>query len=285
VNTTYSLLAIAGNYFQDYIDAETGLKLKLSTLQAQDLNPDEPEQSRLLQMYDDVAVVSIKGSLTNSDSYWNRFFGAISYSEIREALIQATEAEAQVIVLDIDSPGGSVKGMSDTANLISTLPMKTISFTSGMMCSAGYFLGCQADDIYADSMSEVGSIGVVAELFDRTKMLKDIGIKPIRFRSGPLKAVGSPNHTLSKEETKYLQDKIMTYAESFFTLVSDARGIPRQVLDTYGITSGRTFIGVEAQQVGLVDGVKTFDEIMLNAFSLAEKRVDKPQSNGLFSNY
>lgn len=275
------ILAIAESNFDDFYTMEEALQARLATLSAQD-TPGEEEQSRLLSVYDNVAVVDIKGSLTNRESYWNRFFGAVAYSEIKHAIIQAVESDAQALVLDIDSPGGSVNGMSEIGEFISNLQIPTFSYSSGSMCSAAYFIGAQSDKVYAGDFSTIGSVGVVAEVYDRTKMLADIGVKFIRFRSGPLKAVGSPNHKLTKEETAYLQAQVDLYGNKFYNIVSAARGMPVSVMETYGITTGKTFIGDEALRVNLIDGIKTFDEVMLEAFSLAEKRVvDKNVGNGI----
>ncbi len=279
----YQTLAITEASFAKFIELELAFENKLATLTASDFGrEDEEDQSRLLTMYDNVGVIEVKGMMVNTDSFWNRIFGRVSYNEIRAASIQAVERGSNVIVYDYDTPGGNVNGMSDTANLISSLEPHTISFTSGSMASAGYFLGSQSDDVYADTFAEVGSVGIVAKIYDRSKMLDNIGIKPMRFRSGDLKAVGDPDFKMSAKEKTYIQGKIDNYGNKFFSIVSDARGMPLQALEKAGITSGRTFIGEEALEVNLVDANKSFDEVMLQAFTLAKKAVDKRTTSGLF---
>jgi protease-4 len=278
ITKSYKILAIDGAHFADYVAAEDALQKKLASLGG-DAEPEE-EQSRLLQWADDVAVIAIKGRLTNSDSWYNRYFGMLAYSEIRDAILQAVDADASAILFDHDSPGGSVDGMADTAELIASLDIPTVSFTSSSMMSADYFLASQSDYIYADSFADVGSVGVIVKLYDRTKMLADMGIKPVRFRSGELKAAGDGDFKLSKKEEDYIKDKVMNLAGKFYSIVSAARGMPRETLDALGITSGRTYIGEEALEVNLIDGLKTFDQSMLKAFDVA-KKVDKQGRFGL----
>jgi signal peptide peptidase SppA len=274
----HQILAIAESSFIRFVNMEAALDLKLMEACSTDV---EEEGSRLLSIHDNVALIEIKGMLVNRDSWLNRYFGAISYNEIRQACIEAMEAGASAVVFNIDSPGGNVAGLADTANLISNMGVKTLSFTSSAMCSAAYFLGCQTDKVYADTFAEVGSVGVVVKMYDRSKHLADMGIKPLRFRSGKLKAVGDPDFKMSKEELNYVQDKVLKYASKFYDIVSDARGMPLPVMEKAGITSGKTFIGEEAKDVNLVDGIHTFDEVMLKAFTLA-KEVDKDVTNSLF---
>lgn len=281
------MLALAESYFSKYIESVGMLRDKLASAPVSEIqaasryDEDEEETSRLLTMSEDVAVIEVKGALTNSsDSFWNWIFGLVSYNDIRAASMQAVEAGAKVIMFYYASPGGAVSGLADAGSFISNLPVPTITFTSASMASAAYFLGSQSDYVYADSFAEVGSIGVIVKLYDRSEMLKNAGVTPVRFRSGKLKAAGDGDFKLTKEEKDYIQSKVEIYANKFFNIVSDARGIPMSYMESSGITSGRTYIGEEAMAVNLVDSIKTFDEAMLKAYQLA-KEVDNGKGNGL----
>lgn len=276
------ILAIDESHFVKFIEAEKAMMDKLMTLDARSISGEEDETSRLLQMIDKVGLINISGMLVNDDNYWNRYYGRVSYNEIREAIIDGIEAGANTFVFNIDSPGGRVSGLSDIAEFMSKLPQKTFSFTSSRMASAAYFLGSQTNKVYADSFSEVGSVGVIVKMYDRSKMLADMGVKPIRFRSGKLKAAGDGDFKLTKEESNYIEGQVKNYAGKFYQIVSDARGIPLQLLEKTGVTSGRTFIGQEAMDVNLVDKIKSFDQVMQEAFQVS-KKVDKGFNNGVFS--
>jgi len=288
INQSYSILAIEAASFYNFVHAEDLMLQKIMSMDPKimagydDDDDDEEEKiSRLLQMHEGVAVISIDGMLTNSNSWINRWFGMVSYDEIRIACLQAIDQGAKAALFRISSPGGNVEGLADTANLISNMPMETIAFTSSRMMSAAYFLGSQCDNLYCDSFADVGSIGVIIKLYDRSGMLADMKVKPMRFRSGPLKATGDGDFKLSAEEMKYIQEKVTITANKFFDIVSEARGMPREVLDKLEITSGRTYIGEEALGVNLVDSIKTFDESMLKAYDIV-KKVDNSNNTRLF---
>lgn len=283
---SYRLLAIAENHFADYIEAEAFMQDKILSMSAQELqlmgmDDDEEEDSRILQMAGNIGIIHVKGRLTNTDSWLNRYFGFTSYNEIRLASMQAIQNGANVAFYNHDSPGGTVSGMADTANFISNMPIPTISFTSSAMMSADYFLASQTDYTYADEFSEVGSVGAIIKTYDRSKMLASMGIVPRRHRSGDLKASGDPDFKLTAKEEAYINEKVMSVANKFYNIVSEARGMSVEYMKSLGITDGGTYSGDEALAVNLIDGLKTFDESMLKALDLA-KKVDKRDKYSLF---
>jgi len=278
----YNILAVASSHEDSFANIQASINTKIMSLTPEMLSSEqEEEQSHLLAINGNVAVIDISGVLTERYSFWNRYFGAVSYPEIKEATQQAVEKGVGCIVYNYSTPGGSVRGMHDCASMISSLKIPTISFTGSMMCSAGYFLGCQGKHVYSDSFAEVGSVGVVIKITERSKYMKDLGIKPERFRSGDLKASGDPDFALTDKERTHITEQVNTYASKFYNIVSDARGIPLPILEKTGITSGRTFIGEEALKVNLVDGMKSFDQVILKAYGLAKNYIDKNKPNGL----
>jgi signal peptide peptidase SppA len=282
---SYDILALAPGTEVKFIEAELAIDVKIASMSPAKARAataaEEEEPSHLLQMADNVGIISVHGGLTNRNSFWNRYCGMVAYDEIRQAIIEAVDNGAMSILFDYNTPGGKVSGMADVAEFISSLDVATISFSAGAMASAGYFLGCQSDNVYCDDFAEVGSIGVIVKTYDRSKMLAERGIKPIRFRSGDLKGAGDSDFKMSAKEKAYIQEKVDTFAGKFYNIVSEARGMTPKMMDERDITSGRTFIGQEAVVAQLVDAQKTFDESMLQAYNLAEKAVDKAEKSRL----
>src|SRR5690606_26803722 len=98
------------------------MQAKLAVYDDWDQDKDDKPDSEILQIEGSVGIISIKGTLVNSDSLFNKYFGLISYNSIRTALIEAaTRADVQTILLDIDSPGGAVNGVVDATELIGTI--------------------------------------------------------------------------------------------------------------------------------------------------------------------
>jgi signal peptide peptidase SppA len=213
----------------------------------------------------DVGIVAIKGSLTNRDAWYNRYLGITSYADIRNALMYAAQdAGVKAIVLDIDSGGGAVSGVADAGNLIKLVDkgIKPVyAFTDGAMCSAAYWLGCSAREVYSSNVSTVGSIGVIATHMEYSKALKEAGVGVTVVRAGEYKALANSVEPLSDKAKTQLQNQLNAAYGVFLEHVADCRKTTVNLCDA-NMAQGREFFGKEALAAGLVDGIETFDSMM-----------------------
>lgn len=269
-----------------YIESITYLMECEPSKRADYLDPeDEQDCPDIYERQGNIGVISIKGPLTSASSWMDMFTGAVSYPTIREALIHAAEdPEAKSIVLDITSGGGAVSGCNDTAALIQTIDAKVKpvhTFGGGVMCSAAYWLGSSARSITIDSTSEVGSVGVLAVHKEMSRLLDKEGITATVIRSGKYKALGSPYESLSDTAKEVLQAQVDQLAGIFTEHVAGCRKKSMaQVEATMG--AGRVFIGQSAVDIGLVDGVTTFDSFMsevITPIDISEKRPQYPSNS------
>jgi len=222
----------------------------------------DDDQSRLLSVTEGVGTVKVHGSLTSTDSPWNALFGMTSYNEIRNGIIEAIENEDVTrIILDVDTPGGDAKGVSDLSDFITVARQhKSIdSFISGSAFSAGYWIASATDKLYGPKMSESGSIGVIAVLMNYSKAMKDAGYEVTVFRGGKYKALGNPYEKLTDTAKKIYQKKIDAMEGFFLDAVSENRSIPRNKVKSQ-VGEGLTFFAEESVQNGLMDEVITFDQ-------------------------
>ena len=234
----------------------------------------------------EVGIVSIKGPLTNRDAWYNRYLGVTSYADVRHALLYAAnQSEIKAIVLDVDSGGGAVSGVADAGNLIRLIDenVKPVySFTDGAMCSAAYWLGCSAREIYSSNVSTVGSIGVIATHMEYSKALKDAGIGVTVVRAGEYKALANSVEPLSDKAKTQLQNQLNAAYSVFLEHVADCRNTTVNLCDA-NMAQGREFFGKEALAAGLVDGIETFDSMMNR---VASKLLDNEKySNNNLGNY
>lgn len=231
-----------------------------------------PEEDRefgdmdyMVDLIDGLAVVSISGTLTNRDSPWNKYFGRVSYNEIRSAALEAANhPDTKSILLAVDSPGGAVTGLQETAKLLETIDQKVMpvyTHSGTVMASGGYWLGSVGREVYASELAEVGSIGVITVHQEITKMLEDHGIKSTVIRKGKFKALGGPYEKLSPEARAEIEKDMDFIYEVFTKAVSDHRGIPQQIIkDT--AAEGQVFFAEAGKAVGLIDDVSTYDEVV-----------------------
>jgi signal peptide peptidase SppA len=228
-------------------------------------NTEEEDLPLLLEIQGEVGVVSIKGSLVNSDSPWLRYFGMTGYPEVRAAMIAAAKHEGiKSIVLDIASGGGAVSGVADTASLISMVDRQVkpvYAITDGGMASAAYWLGASAREIYASGTAMVGSIGVIATVLEYSKALANEGVGVNVIRSGKYKALVNSVEPMSDVARTQLQAQLNAVYDIFIAHVADGRRTTVSTADSK-MGQGREFIGQMAVEAGLVDAIETFDSLM-----------------------
>lgn len=228
--------------------------------------PVKPEDlPYLFEAHGDIGVVSIKGPMTNATSYYDRYDKAATYPAIREALVHAaTDSKVKVILLDIDSGGGAVSGVADTATLVRTINdnvKPVVAFSEGSMFSAAYWVGSGAGQVFASKSAGVGSIGVIGTHMEVSKMYEDMGIKATVIRSGKYKALANRFEPLTDEARAQIQEGMDAAYGVFVQHVADMRAVAYNVADTK-MAQGREFYGEAALTAGLVDGIATFDSVM-----------------------
>ena len=184
--------------------------------------------------------------------------------------IAATPASA--VVLRIDSPGGEAAGATYAHRKLRQLRAKykvpLYAYANEMAASAAYELACAADEIWLPDTGTVGSIGVIATLFDRTEQNKRTGFNVELVTSGARKADNHADRVITDEVRERIQDRVMSLAEIFWGVVAKARGVtPKAVA---ALEAG-VFIGQDAVDVGIADGVASWDRFLrMVASSLAQ---------------
>jgi len=170
----YELWAGTEQSLEAYNAAVTRAELKADGMQWQQSDPEA--LPHLLDIQGDVGIISIKGSLTNDDSFMSMLRGATSYNDIRHAVVAAaTNPDVKAILLDIDSGGGAVNGVMDTSKLIRMVHdnLKPVTaYGSGSLYSGAYWLGMAAGSVYAGETTGVGSIGVIAAHMERMSIIQ-----------------------------------------------------------------------------------------------------------------
>lgn len=229
-----------------------------------DPNAQQPAP-RLFSKQGSVGVISISGSLVNSSSWVNEYLNRAGYPEIRDALIHAaSNPDIKAIALDIKSGGGAVSGVSDTADLISTIDAQVkpvYAYSDGMIASAAYWLGSSARSLDIGKVAEAGSIGVLVVHQENSKMLEEAGITTTVIRSGKFKAQGLSVEALSTLGKETLQAQVDHLNSMFVDHVASARGTSAAQVESK-MGQGRVFIGQQAVDAGLADSVSNFDAFM-----------------------
>jgi signal peptide peptidase SppA len=212
--------------------------------------PKLASESPLLSVEDGIGVVAIEGPILRKPDLFARiFFGATSSEDIGEAIREAAgRDDIKAVFLNIDSPGGTVAGTPELANAVAALDKKkpVYAFSSGLMCSAAYWVASQARAIYATPSAQVGSIGVVQAVLDNSAALDKAGIKVEVFSVGKYKAMGAPGTPLTDDQRELISSNLAEIAGEFHAAVlAKGRAIPAEAME------GQTFSGKQAQRHNL----------------------------------
>lgn len=209
-----------------------------------------------------IAVIPIVGSMSHRSTGIEAMSGMTSYSTLQKQFEAAfNDPNVGSILMDIDSPGGSVAGAFDFRDyLMSKKGTKPVyALARDAMCSAAYLIGSTADKVYATQTARVGSIGVVAMHTDASGKMEKEGLKPTFISAGKFKTAGNPYEKLEGEKLKYLQDSIEESYGMFINAVADARGIDKKVIRD---TEARVYGGKKAVEIGLADGIRTYESVL-----------------------
>lgn len=239
-----------------------GDKLDLKKIEARILAFDGPAPKSSYDIVNGSAIIPIRGVLSNNPSAFERiFFDAVSMSKIRDDVKAAIDDPAVTqVVLDIDSPGGTMAGTQETARMIHGMRgnKKIIAHSSGMMASAAYYIGAAADKIYLSGDNVMaGSIGTIYRHIDQSKQNEAEGLTVTEFVSGKFKNAFSENQPLNKERSEYIQAIVDKSFETFAADLCVFRGIKQEQTG-----QGRVFLGKDAIEAGLVDGFASLEDIV-----------------------
>jgi signal peptide peptidase SppA len=167
------------------------------------------------------------------------------------------------VLIDVDSPGGSVYGIQELANEIyqarSQKPI--VAIANSLAASAAYWIGSAASEFYITPGGEAGSIGVFAAHQDQSKKLENEGVKTTLIHAGRYKVEGSPYGPLEDDAKAHMQARIDAYYGAFTRAVAKHRGTDVETVRSR-MGEGRTYGASDAKAAGMVDDIATFDQVL-----------------------
>lgn len=221
----------------------------------------------LLRTANGVATITISGVIGRRLSWMEKAcMDCTDTIDISDALDRAThDTTVREIMLDVDTPGGSVTGIPELGAKIALINERIVTVkarTAEQICSAGYWLVAGCEEITATQTSDVGSIGVYSAFLDTSLMYAAAGAKMEVFAAGKYKGQGMDGTSLSGDMKKLIQsevDQIAAWFKSFVTEQRAKRGAKIEA-DTM---EGQSFMGEEALARGLVDRLEQYEPAAL----------------------
>ena len=208
-----------------------------------------------------VSVIDIRGTLTKRGSSLS---DAGSMTRIRQAIRDAaSNPDVSSIVLRIDSPGGTTAGTADLAAEVAAAKSKkpVYAYVEDLAASAAYWVASQATKVYANAQTAlVGSIGTYMAVYDYSRAAANAGVEAVVIRSTPLKGAGFEGDKITDAQKAAWQEMVDGLQMQFNAAVMQGRGMSSEAVAA--VATGRVFNASEALRLGLIDGVKSFDETL-----------------------
>jgi len=177
--------------------------------------------------------------------------------EIIDLLMQAEEdKQLQAIIIRINSPGGAVGPTQEIYEEIQRIDKKKPIYASfgGIAASGGYYLGAATRKIWSSAGTLTGSIGVIMEFMDLSKLYEFAKVSPQTVKAGRYKDAGNPSRSLTEEEKIMMNKLIGGVHEQFINDILKRRK-DKIKGDIRELAQGQIFSGETAREFGLVDEI------------------------------
>jgi len=215
-----------------------------------------------MEIRGNVAIVPVSGPLMKGATGFEKWaFGIASHDDIASDLLAAKQAGISKVVMNMNSPGGTVMGTPELADLVAKLVrggMTIFDFTQQVKASAAEYITAAASGRFGTKSCMCGSIGTILETVDASKFFESIGIQYNVFASGKFKAMGHPAKPLTPEQTQWIEEFVAQRATEFKMHMSSYR--PRIKSEAM---EGQIFTGEDAVKVGLLTAnANSLDEVV-----------------------
>lgn len=216
------------------------------------------DNTRAVEMRGNIAVIPVTGPIFRRANMLTEVSGATSIAILAQDFNAAlANDDVDGIVLEIDSPGGEVSGVSEFAEMIYAArgAKPCVAYVGGDGCSAAYWIASACDHVVISDTAIVGSIGVVRAIPDpRAKTARDIEIVSSQ----------SPNkrpNVRTEEGRAVFQAEVDALADVFVERVARNRGVSVDtVLEEFG--QGGCFVGARAVAAGMADAVGSLENVI-----------------------
>lgn len=209
-----------------------------------------------------IQVLRMYGGIEQHDhDLWD--IGTSTEGFTRRYLAAISDPTIGAVIVDIQSPGGSVFGVFEAGDVIynsrGTKPV--IGLANSYAASAAYGLGSAFEKLYMTPGGKVGSVGVFALHQDVSKALDDFGVKMTFISAGKYKVEGNPFEPLGEEAKAAMQASVDAYYQTFVKSVARNRGVKVSAVEK-DFGQGRMLSAADAVAAGMVDGTATMTELL-----------------------
>ena len=205
--------------------------------------------------------LDITGTLVAKHDDFNACMGFTSYEKLYSQFEKQVDMGVEKLVLNVDSGGGSAFSCFEMASQVKDLAVANnipiYAYVDGLSASAAYAWSSIADEIVSRPDSEIGSVGVVVQLVNNSKMLEKTGITRKFITYGENKVPFDDSGEFSKKFIQSIQDKVNKTGLQFNSFVAKNRNM--QVEDVIA-TQAEVYDAEDALEIGFIDKIMTKSE-------------------------
>ena len=223
-----------------------------------------PEARNIRKKSGGVAIIPLHGVMSQRISMIDEMSGGVSTDAVRAKVNAAAADDAvKAIILHVDSPGGSVYGTAELAAAVRKARevKPVIAQVDSSANSAAYWVASQATEIAITPGGDAGNIGILTLHNNIAKALEMEGVDPTLIYAGEHKVELNPFGPLADSAKEHLQARVDQKMGEFLSAVASGRGTTtKDVQENFG--KGRSLSAKDAEAVGMVDRIATFDETL-----------------------
>lgn len=227
-----------------------------------------------------IGVIEVNGTISGDTGGGVMGGYAANSMDLMSTIRRAGERDdIKVVVLRIDSPGGSAVASQEIALELDRLRekgKKVITSMGDTCASGGYWIACSSDYIMTNGATLTGSIGVIMQLSNLEGLYEKLGIRDEVIKSGKHKDMGSATRDMTAEERQLLEDIIGDSYDQFLEQVLQGRQGKITREDLLEVADGRVISGRQAVELGLVDGIGNYYDALALARETANLPDDSP---------
>lgn len=223
-----------------------------------------------------LSIISIHGEI-----HANEGKNGINPDQLRQYFESCVKNKSEVIILDINSPGGSPVGSAMIHNMILSLRekgIKVFAHCRDLCASGGYMIVSACDQIYAYRSSLIGSIGVIMKGFGIDQLMEKHHVEYREVTAGDHKSFFNMFKAYTEKDKEYLENIIQDVHQDFIDMVYASRKNEKMTELKSEIIRAKVFNGKQALEHGLIDDFKSIREIIKDNFDDEKKvKIHRPK--------
>lgn len=217
-----------------------------------------------------VAVYYASGEITDYSGSSASEEGIVGTKVIRDLRKLKENDDVKVVVLRVNSPGGSAFASEQICHAVKELKTKkpVIVSMGDYAASGGYYMSCMADTIVAEPTTLTGSIGVFGMIPNLKGLSEKVGLTFDVVKTNKFADLGVIMRPFNQDEKALIQMSVAQSYDTFISRCAEGRHMTKEAIEKVG--EGRVWTGEMAKELGLVDVLGGIDTALEIAVKKAE---------------